>query len=1538
MTLPLHRMQRCRALVCAPTMMHAVTRLASPINRSGSDVRRRPRWATMRSRPLAVSLLAGFIISYFPAALPAAFGQTAANNPPLAPHSILVFPQRDFVSASGFGEGDLVTVEVFHPGSTSPASSAIDVVPLDDPGTTGFDGLVEVNHPGGACWVGVTPDIRPGDRVRTTVKNVTGTIVSRDETTVSNVTAQRPVQTAADTVVVRGTAQDATGAAIDITQLEQRLVVPRDAFDKNGRRTLRAPGDGAIAYDAQGSINWTATYTGLTLNDVSRALGAESRIMWLGTNPAAAVEATVFEIGAGIGAGPAAPCTAPLEKLPPPPGSELVPPSTPTGLKANVSNSNTVSLSWTASTDNIGVTSYGVYRNGTPIANVQNADGSAPASTTYVDKNVPPGSYTYTVDAADAVGNRSEPSAAAGPVTTTRQVATLPAGVTAHEPPAAPLEVIPFPSRDFVSISGYHATDQVDIQIVRDGVLVSSASGQIPQDDPTTPDFEGIVEINHPGGGCWEGVTPELRAGDIVRSIAYNADRSIRSVDQTTVAAVTDFTAESPAAGTVLVHGTAMSKDGKPLPIDQLEQRLINGKDRFDINGGKRRIQAPGEGTLFYDTTDNPLGIKWTATYTGLSQADVNRALAAESRILWLGTAPLTTTQITIFENPTDPAGPALPDCTASLEPADTAPPSVPTVSASHSGADINVTWRASTDDWYVLGYRITRDTGTPAALPLALVGGTDLSFVDKNVPPGAHTYTVAAFDSASPRGAGATIADEISTGLGNPYGNFSAESAPASTDQADVTAPSVPTNVVARVTGQDVTLTWSASTDNTAVAGYGVYRHPFSTTTPAAWEKQGGEVSGTSFTQLGVAAGTYEYTVDAVDAANNRSAKADPPATATVGAADTIKPSDVTGLSATNSPDIHGKDVKVTWNTATDNVAVTGYGVYRDGTKIADVNVPALSFTDLNRPAGTYKYTVDAVDSAGNRSANKPAEVSVVIANDPPLNPHGMTGFPSRDFISATGTPGTAYTFSVLRGARTIATSTPVVADAAGLVEVNHPGGGCWNTVTPNIQPGDVIRMTDPNGVAHQTTVARVTAERPMAISVKANNSGGTVEVHGTADDGTGKQVSIDQLEQRLIHKDLFSNGRNKLLAPGDGTLSYDSATSTRWTATYNFTTETDLLRAVGGTSSTGALVQGAESRILWLGRAPLVGNEQTIFENGPGVLGGPGGVTGCTEGPAETPAPTVTLTTAPRFFADTAIGATSANQVVTLSNSGGLPLHISRAYIAGLHPGDFVVTPSLTGATVAAGASVTVNVTFKPTAVGMRQANLSFADDAANTMEQTILLSGTGTGGTVVTAPAAPTGLTATAGNAQVALSWNASAGATSYTAKRRISGQTTTHAVVTGGTGLTGTTFIDATVSNGTTYEYVVTASNTAGESGNSNQVTATPTAPAAATPTVSFNPTSVNFGNTRVSRSSTKTVTVKNTGAVALTIGAIAIDPATGSAFKVSASTCGTTLAAGRSCKIDVIFTPTSAGATNAVLVIPNNAPGNTQRVSLTGRGS
>src|SRR5262249_38655108 len=92
-------------------------------------------------------------------------------------------------------------------------------------------------------------------------------------------------------------------------------------------------------------------------------------------------------------------------------------------------------------------------------------------------------------------------------------------------------------------------------------------------------------------------------------------------------------------------------------------------------------------------------------------------------------------------------------------------------------------------------------------------------------------------------------------------------------------------------------------------------------------------------------------------------------------------------------------------------------------------------------------------------------------------------------------------------------------------------------------------------------------------------------------------------------------------------------------------------------------------------------------------------------------------------------------------------------------------------------------------------------------------------------VDAPASPTGLTATGGDGQVSLAWSGAFAALTYNVKR---------STVSGGpystvsSGVKGTHFVDTTIVNGTTYYYVVSASNVVGESGNSNEADATPKA--------------------------------------------------------------------------------------------------------------
>ncbi|MGO8673423.1 MAG: fibronectin type III domain-containing protein, partial [Capsulimonadaceae bacterium] len=103
----------------------------------------------------------------------------------------------------------------------------------------------------------------------------------------------------------------------------------------------------------------------------------------------------------------------------------------------------------------------------------------------------------------------------------------------------------------------------------------------------------------------------------------------------------------------------------------------------------------------------------------------------------------------------------------------------------------------------------------------------------------------------------------------------------------------------------------------------------------------------------------------------------------------------------------------------------------------------------------------------------------------------------------------------------------------------------------------------------------------------------------------------------------------------------------------------------------------------------------------------------------------------------------------------------------------------------------------------------------------------------GTPVVAPGAPTGVTATAGNAQVALAWTAGTSCTSYNVYigTAAGGESATPEA----TGITATNYTDSGVANGTKYYYKLAGVNASGTSGMSSEVSATPTAGVPAAPT-------------------------------------------------------------------------------------------------------
>src|SRR6185503_10601331 len=200
--------------------------------------------------------------------------------------------------------------------------------------------------------------------------------------------------------------------------------------------------------------------------------------------------------------------------------------------------------------------------------------------------------------------------------------------------------------------------------------------------------------------------------------------------------------------------------------------------------------------------------------------------------------------------------------------------------------------------------------------------------------------------------------------------------------------------------------------------------------------------------TMPGVTANTtFVYSVDAADAAGNRSARSASVSVVVTPKADTNPPTEPRALAANTrdifdgaAPAIGPHDVRLSWTAASDNIGVSGYGIYRRSaasltptapvfTKIADVNGSTLTFTDANVAVGTYDYSVDAVDSAGNRSPLATAALNIVTVDDPPQGAHSIIPFPQRDFVSSSGYPASdgPYVVTVIRGGKVWALSMPV-------------------------------------------------------------------------------------------------------------------------------------------------------------------------------------------------------------------------------------------------------------------------------------------------------------------------------------------------------------------------------------------------------------------------------------------------------------------------------------------------------------------------------
>jgi hypothetical protein len=306
------------------------------------------------------------------------------------------------------------------------------------------------------------------------------------------------------------------------------------------------------------------------------------------------------------------------------------------------------------------------------------------------------------------------------------------------------------------------------------------------------------------------------------------------------------------------------------------------------------------------------------------------------------------------------------------------------------------------------------------------------------------------------------------------------------------------------------------------------------------------------------------------------------------------------------------------------------------------------------------------------------------------------------------------------------------------------------------------------------------------------------------------------------------------------------------------------------------------------------------------------------------------LTLSPSTLTFSPTAVGITTPPQTVTVSNGGTAAISVGTPTVTG----DFALAANTCGLTIAAGASCSLSITFKPAASGPRTGTLSLADALSN---HTVALSGGGIAGVISlsanTLTFADTALNAT--SASQALTVNNTGTGSLNIASVTASGD---FAAASSCAGQALTPGKRCTVALTFTPTSVGTRTGTLTLTTDSGGTTATQTTVALigngkGAFYVVLTPVSVDFGTQNVGTIGNVTnITISNTGTAT---GAIQSINASGD-FIIKANTCGASLPSQTGCTVSIVFAPSTTGIRTGTLTVVDDA--GTQITALTGTGT
>ncbi|HYR88021.1 MAG TPA: fibronectin type III domain-containing protein [Terriglobia bacterium] len=662
-------------------------------------------------------------------------------------------------------------------------------------------------------------------------------------------------------------------------------------------------------------------------------------------------------------------------------------PTAPAGLTAAAASTSQLNLTWTASTDNVGVTGYMIERcQGAGCSSF--AQVATNTTTSHSDTGLLEGAgYSYRVRATDAAANLSGYSNVASSVTDTRP--TAPSTLTAAAASGTQINVSWTASTSSLGISNYQvercqgAACSNFVQIATSAATTYSDTGL---SAATTYSYRVRASDTHNNLSVYSNTAGATTTDTVPPSAPSNLTATQSSTTQinltwtasTDNVAVTGYRVERcQGAGCTsfaqIASPTAANFSDTGLTANASYSYRVRATDAAgNLSGYSNTATATTTDTVPPSAPSNltattaggtEIDLSWTASTdnVGVTGYQLERCLGVSCTSFAQIASPTATTYndtgvtagvpYSYRVRATDAAGNLSGySNTVTAATADTVSPSAPSslTATAAGGTQINLSWTASTDNVGITGYLVERCQSAGCTSFAQIASPTATTYSDTSLTSAtSYSYRVRATDAA---------------------GNLSGYSNTATATTTDTVAPSAPSNVTATAAGgTQINLSWTASTDNVGVTGYLLERCLGASCTSFA---QIASPTTTTYSDTGLTSGTsYSYRVRATDGAGNLSGYSN---TASATTADTVSPSAPSSLTATAAG---GTQINLSWAASTDNVGVTGYQLERcqgvSCTAFAQIVSPtAVTYSDTGLTAGaSYSYRVRATDAAGNLS-----------------------------------------------------------------------------------------------------------------------------------------------------------------------------------------------------------------------------------------------------------------------------------------------------------------------------------------------------------------------------------------------------------------------------------------------------------------------------------------------------------------------------------------------------------------------------------------